>query len=106
MGLFDSVNYAMSIIATGGFATHNESTAYFNSAAIDYTSIVFMLLSGANFSLLYLVVIKGRIKEFFKDAEFRFYMLVVLLSTATIMYFLITHNDYSISKALRNSLFR
>ena len=63
MGLFDSVNYAMSIIATGGFATHNESTAYFNSAAIDYTSIVFMLLSGANFSLLYLVVIKGRIKE-------------------------------------------
>lgn len=106
MGLFDSVNYAMSIIATGGFATHNESTAYFNSAAIDYTSIVFMLLSGANFSLLYLVVIKGRIKEFFKDAEFRFYMLVVLLSTATIMYFLITHNDYSISKALRNSLFQ
>ena len=106
MGIFDSINYSMSIIATGGFSTHNISTAYFDSAAIDYTSIVFMLLSGTNFSLLYLVVIKGKIKAFFKDAEFRFYMVVVLISTLIIMYLLMSNNDYTVGKAFRNALFQ
>lgn len=65
-----------------------------------------MLLSGANFTLLYMVVIKGRIKAFFKDAEFRFYMTVVALSTVMIMYLLMSENGYGVGKALRNALFQ
>lgn len=72
MGFFDSLNYSMSITATGGFATHNSSMAYFDSAAIDYTAAVFMILSGINFSLLYLLMFKGKLKSFVKDSELRF----------------------------------
>jgi hypothetical protein len=38
MDVFDSINYAMTTTATGGFATHDASTGYFNNAAIDYTA--------------------------------------------------------------------
>ena len=72
IGFFDSLNYSMSITATGGFATHNSSMAYFDSAAIDYTAAVFMILSGINFSLLYLLMFKGKLKSFVKDSELRF----------------------------------
>ncbi len=46
MNLFDSINHAMTTIATGGFSTHDNSIAYFNSAAIEWVIIVFMILGG------------------------------------------------------------
>ncbi len=106
MSLFDCINYAMSITATGGFATHNASTGYFHSVAIDYTSIVFMFLSGVNFTLLYMAVVKGKIKSVFRDHELRFYLLLVSLATAGIMYFLITEKGYHLVDSLRYALFQ
>lgn len=106
MGIFDAVNYSMSITATGGFSTHNASTGYFHSAAIDYTSILFMFLSGANFTLLYITLFKGKIKSFFRDAEIKFYFGVVVLATAGIMFFLLSKHYYNFADALRMSLFQ
>lgn len=45
MGIFDSLNYSMTVTATGGFTTHSESTGFYHSAFIDYTAIIFMFLS-------------------------------------------------------------
>lgn len=103
---FDAVNYAMTITATGGFATHDASTGYFNNAAIDYTAIVFMFVSGVSFAMLYAAMFKGRIKHLFKNAEFRFYSLLTLVSTGIIVVFLLRYNDYSVSDAIRYSLFQ
>ena len=103
---FDAVNYAMTITATGGFATHDASTGYFNNAAIDYTAIVFMFVSGVSFAMLYAAMFKGRIKHLFKNAEFRFYSLLTLVSTVIIAVFLLRYNDYSVSDAIRCSLFQ
>ena len=54
MPLFDSVCHAMSTTATGGFSTKQASIAAFNSSYIEYVIMIFMFLSGINFSLLYL----------------------------------------------------
>ena len=89
MSPFDAVNYAMTVTATGGFATHDASTGYFNNAAIDYTAIVFMFLSGVSFALLYASLLQGKIKQLFKNAEFRFYTALTLAATAVIVYFLL-----------------
>ena len=51
MDWFDSINYAMSTTATGGFATHNDATTYFNSPTIDYVAILFQFLAGINFKI-------------------------------------------------------
>ena len=106
MSPFDAVNYAMTVTATGGFATHDASTGYFNSAAIDYTAIVFMFLSGISFSLLYAALFKRKLNRLFKNAEFRFYAALILSATALIVYFLLRYNDYSVADAIRVALFQ
>ena len=106
MGAFDAINYAMTITATGGFATHDASTGYFNNAAIDYTAIVFMFLSGASFAMLYAAMFKGKIKNLLKNAEFRFYSALAVVATAIIVAFLLKYNDYSVGDAIRVSLFQ
>lgn len=106
MVLFDCINYAMTVSATGGFAPHNASTGYFHSSFIDYSTIIFMFLAGTNFTLLYLSLFKMKVKILVKDAEFRLYMIIVALSTAGIMYFLISKSDYGWADAFRCALFQ
>ncbi len=106
MGKADAVNYAMTVMATGGFATHNASTGYFHSVAIDYTSVLFMFLSGTSFSLLYLTIIKRKWRAFFHNAEFRFYVQLIVVATIAIMGLLIMRSDYDFWDALRYGLFQ
>ena len=106
MGPFDAANYAMTITATGGFATHDASTGYFNNPAIDYTAIVFMFLSGISFALLYTAIFKGKVKKLLHNAEVRFYALLTLTATLLIIYFLLRYNHYSVSDAIRVALFQ
>jgi len=106
MSPFDAVNYSMTVTATGGFATHDASTGYFNNAAIDYTAIVFMFFSGVSFALLYASLFQGKAKQLFKNAEFRFYTALTLTATAVIVYFLLRYNDYTVGDAIRYALFQ
>ena len=106
MNFFDSINYSMSITATGGFATHNSSMAYFDSAAMDYTAAIFMILSGINFSLLYVLIFKGKLKDFIKDTELRFYLTVISLSTVFIACVLTIKSGVPVADSFRNALFQ
>ena len=106
MSPFDAVNYSMTVTATGGFATHDASTGYFNNAAIDYTAIVFMFLSGMSFALLYASLFQGKVKQLFKNAEFRFYAALTLTATMVIVYFLLRYNHYTVGDAIRYALFQ
>lgn len=106
MSLFDCANYAMTVTATGGFATHNTSTGYFHNAAIDYTAILFMFLCGTSFTLLYLTLFKRKLREFWRNSEFRLYLSMVVICTFAIMGILIVRCDYDVWRALRSSLFQ
>ena len=105
MGWFDSINYSMSITATGGFCTHNDTAAYFDSPTIDYVSILFQFLAGINFTLLYFVLFKGRIQMLFKSSEFKAFIGLVAGATLWIAYLLMTRNGYGLEHAFRSSLF-
>lgn len=106
MDIFDSINYSMTVTATGGFATHNESTGFYHEAAIDYTAITFMFLSGVSFTMLYAMIFKGRIKQFFNSSEFKLYCFIIVMATTLICYFLLRYNDYTLGEAFKNSLFQ
>ena len=84
MSLFDAVNYSFATLATGGFATHGDSIAYFHSPLIEYASVVFMMLSSINFTLLYLLVFKRRWRQTLRDEELRLYLFLVFLAVAVI----------------------
>lgn len=51
MGVFDAVSHAFSTVAIGGFSTHDASIGYFQSRAINWVAIVFMVISGLSFAL-------------------------------------------------------
>src|SRR5699024_10031883 len=79
MNWFDALNHALTTMATGGFSTKNESAAYFNPQ-IQYIMVVFMFLSGVNFSLHYLFL-RGKFKQVFQSDELKVYFgLVILMS--------------------------
>lgn len=106
MGIFDSLNYAMTITATGGFAPHNDSTAFFASTAIDYAAIVFMFLAGTSFTLLYTGIFKGRMREFPRNSEFKLYLSIVVVCTVIIAAILIVSNGYSLGDAIHSALYQ
>ena len=84
MGPFDAVNHAMSTTATGGFSTHQDGIAWFRSSAVEYVELAFMFVSSINFTLLYLLLIKGRLREVWRDGELRCFTLLCVGASAVI----------------------
>ena len=106
MNVFDRINYAMTTLATGGFATHNDSIETFQSPAMEYVSTLFCFLSGLNFILLYRCVIKGEVKNLLNNIEVKFYVGITLIFTFFIMVMLITHNGYDYEHAFRCGIYQ
>tara|TARA_E500000075_G_scaffold36262_1_gene32526 strand:- start:449 stop:1480 length:1032 start_codon:yes stop_codon:yes gene_type:complete len=96
MSLFDAVTHSFTTVAIGGFSNYDESFAYFDSNAIYMVSIIFMFLSGANFSLHFLAYTKLSPKYYFQDSEFKFYGTVILIAflliTLAMIYYGSTNN--------------
>lgn len=106
MDWFDSINYAMTTTATGGFSTHNDSAEFFHSASIEYVAILYQFLAGINFAMLYMAIFKLKVGNLFRSSEFKLYIFIILTATVWIMYLLITRNGYGLEHAFRSSLFQ
>jgi trk system potassium uptake protein TrkH len=96
---FNSLCHAFGTMATGGFSTYNGSVGHFENV-IGATSamwaeifiIIFMILAGTNFTLLYFLVLRkpGRLLV---DIEWRTYMLIIVGVTALVVLFGYFHQD-------------
>ena len=53
MTFTDALSHAFATLGTGGFSTRNSSIGAYNSVAIDVIIMIFMFLSGINFSLYF-----------------------------------------------------
>jgi trk system potassium uptake protein TrkH len=82
MSLFDAANHAMSALATGGFSTRTTSLGEY-SAAIQWVTIVFMLIAGTSFTLHY-KFLTGKWFPWFKDAEWRWYAGLALAASVAV----------------------
>ncbi len=103
MSLFDGLCHAFGTLATGGFSTKNSSVADF-SPYIQYVITVFMILAGTNFTLHYLAL-HGKLKEIWKNEEFRYYIFVIFISTIVITLSLIFIGNTDLEKGFRDSIF-
>ena len=106
MDWWESINYGMTSTATGGFAINNSSIATFQSPALEYVCTFFCFLSGINFTLLYFSVAKLKVKDLLRNAEFKFYIAVIVGSTLFIMWQLMLHNGYDVEHAFRSAIFQ
>lgn len=84
MNWYDAVVHSFTTISTGGFSPMNASVAAYDSLLIDWIIIVFMFLSGVNFSLLYFALLRN-FKAVFESEELRSYTLMVTIGSALIL---------------------
>ena len=83
MSLFDALCHTFGTMATGGFSTKNSSIGHYDSVYIDIVICCFMFLAGTNFALHYRAL-RGDVKSYFQDTEFKFYCTVIAVSITLI----------------------
>ncbi len=82
MPLFDSVNYAMTGIATGGMGVHPESIGLYDSFGIEVVMMLIMVLGAVSFFMHYQLIAGDR-KKALKDTQTL--TLIVLIIVATLL---------------------
>jgi trk system potassium uptake protein TrkH len=80
MSFYQAVAHAFTTLPTGGFSTQARSFEEF-AATSQWVAVVFMLLAGANFALMYAAFVRGRLRVLVRDEELRVY--VALLAVAS-----------------------
>ena len=89
MGLWESLNHAMTGIATGGFSVADDSIVGFGT--ISQIVIVFLMIFGGIAFAAHYDLLKGRVKRFLTDAQFQAMILLLILGVITLT--LINLND-------------
>ncbi len=79
MPLFDAITIAFSSLSTGGFSVRNSSIGYYESAATDWITILFMVLGSLNF-VLFTYILKRKFRRIF-EPEFNVYIVFLFVMT-------------------------
>lgn len=95
MSLFDAIGHAFSTVAIGGFSTHDQSIAYFNSPLIELIAVVFMFTAGINFALHFLIWRQKRPSTYLLDPEFQAYVRILGGMTIVVLGYLYVTDHYS-----------
>lgn len=107
MSWFDAINHAYTTMATGGFSTKNASVGHWDIPAVQYPIILFMFLSGINYSVIYFGF-SGRLKSVYQNEEVRWYFFILL--GLSILFFLLIlpqyNGDSGFERPFRAALFQ
>ncbi len=74
MKLFDAVSHAFSTVAIGGFSTHDDSLAFWNSPTLEIVAAIFMIIAGVNFALHFTAWRRASAQPYFLDPELKVYI--------------------------------
>ena len=101
--LYNALIISFSTMGTGGFADLNKSLGGYSYAA-QTISMIFMILCGVNFNA-YFLLLRIKVKDFWKLEEVRVYLFIVFLSAAAIT--VQVHGGFSsLREAFHHSLFQ
>ena len=104
MSYFDSLTHSMTTIATGGFSNYNESIGYFQSASIEITAIIFIILGSIPF-ISYIKFLNGNKKIFISDSQIKSFLKIIILSIIILSIYLIFKNESISIKIFRQVTF-
>ena len=102
---FEAFCHALSTISTGGFSTRDTSIASFHSPTIEWVLTLFMFVGGINYTLIYLFVLRGKMRSLLRSTEFRWYLYTVLAFTTIVTLGLVAHDGAALGTSLRQALF-
>jgi len=105
MPLFDAIAHSFATVATGGFSTKNLSVAYFDSLTIEVIIMIFMVLSGLHFGVLY-NTLAGRRENILRSPVVKFYGLFLIMGIGIVTGKLYLTGYGTFGEALRNASFQ
>jgi trk system potassium uptake protein TrkH len=105
MDVFDAVNFGLTTVSTGGYATKSASLGAFSQVGIQWVTIVFMFLSGTSFSLLFRFTTTHDLRALWNNGEWRLYVEIILIFSALISFSLVNSQDYGFLDAIRTAVF-
>jgi trk system potassium uptake protein TrkH len=105
MAIFDAICHAFSTIAIGGFSPYDASIGHFDSVSIETVAIVFMVISGMNFSLHFIAWHNNSLKHYLHDPEWKTYLLFLFGLSLLISLALVENGTYPVNEAFRKGIF-
>lgn len=105
VGLFDALTHAFATVATGGFSTKNASIAHFGSISVELVVMVFMVLSGMHFGLLF-AGLRGEMSALLRSEATRYYLGAMSLGIVVTGLFVHGSSSWSWSESLRLAAFQ
>ena len=84
MSPFQAFAHALTTIPTAGFSTENNSIEGF-AASTQWVLVVFMVLGGFNFALMYLTLVRRQPKALARDGEARLYVALLALGAVILV---------------------
>ena len=104
MSLFTATAHMFATIATAGFSTEARSIEPF-APVTQWIFVVFMLVAGTNFALLYLGIVRRRPRVFVRDEELRVLVGVLGLACLIVVVELLTSETHAGGAAVRHGVF-
>jgi trk system potassium uptake protein TrkH len=101
---FEAAAHAMGTIATGGFSTADASFAAFQSPAIEWIAVVFMIIGALPF-VLYIQASNGQITALVRDEQVQWFFGIVTLACLVITLWLVHTDDMPVVLAVRHATF-
>ena len=104
MNVFDAVTHSFATIATGGFSPKNASIAYYDNVAVEIIVMIFMVLSGIHFALLF-NAFTGKFKYFWKSSVVRYYLAALVIGILISSINIYSRNATDYPTSLRSAAF-
>jgi len=106
MDFFDAINHSFATIATGGFSTKNLSIASFHSVSIEIIIMIFMVLSGIHFGLIFNTIL-GKRNNIFRSPIIKAFIIFLVVGIVFISLKLFFAGTYSsLGEAFRYASFQ
>ena len=104
MSLFKAVAHSFATIATAGFSTESRSIEPF-AAPTQWAIVVFMIVAGTNFTLLFAGIVQRRPRALARDEEFRAYLALLFLASLIVLVELTDDGILAGEEAVRGAAF-
>ena len=107
MSWADAFMHMCSTVGLGGFSSHDQSFAHWNSPTLEWLGILFMLMSGISFARYFVVWRQRSLLSLVMDPEVRAYLIVIALSV--VMVYLMLQGTRTIEhpgEAIRTATFQ
>lgn len=104
MTAFDAINHGLTTVATAGFSTHDKSFGFWQSPALHWACIVFMILGALPF-VVFIRMLRGEPSALWRDTQVRGFVAFLVTICVIVSLWLSASRDLPLSEAFRLATF-